>query len=49
MTKKPIQIFFVHGAPTLRTRKQYLEYIATKGISLNTMKRWHGEYLIKHL
>lgn len=49
MTKKPIQVFYIHGAPTLKNRKQYLDYISNRPVYLGTLKRRHGEDLSKRL
>jgi len=49
MSKKPIQVFYIHGAPTFKNRKQYVEYISKRGVYLDSLKRWHGDFLSKKL
>lgn len=46
-TKK--QIIFIHGGMTFKNRKDYLEYLKNKEISLEKKKRWYNEYTDKEL
>ncbi len=44
MVKKP-QIFFIKGGMTFKNRKDYLDYLKNRKVSIKEKKRWHGEYL----
>ena len=48
MKKKP-QIFFIHGGMTFKSRKDYIQYLKTRDISLVKKKRWHGDYIDQKL
>ena len=47
--KKKIQIMMIHGGNTCKTRKEYLDTIKNKKISLDKRVNWAGEYLEKQL
>lgn len=46
---KKTQIFIIHGGNTFKNRKDYLHYLKTRKISLETFKSWAREYLDKEL
>ncbi len=47
--KKKIQILMIHGGNTCKTRKEYLNTLKNKRISLEKRVNWAGEYLEKQL
>lgn len=47
--KTKTQILMVHGGNTFKNRKDYLNYLKTKEISIKKKIRWAGEYLDKEL
>jgi predicted alpha/beta hydrolase family esterase len=49
MTKKKIQIFFIHGGMTFKNYKDYLHYLKTRDISIKEKIYWSNEYLKKRL
>jgi predicted alpha/beta hydrolase family esterase len=46
--QKPFLIY-VHGGTTFRKRKDYLDYLKNKEISLEEQKKWTGDYLDEKL
>jgi len=46
---KKIQVFFIHGAKTLKNQKNYLKYLKTRDVSIEERIKWHNEYLKKKL
>ncbi|MEK7134325.1 MAG: alpha/beta fold hydrolase [Patescibacteria group bacterium] len=47
--KKKTQILFIHGGMTFKSRKDYIQYLKTRDISLVKKKRWHGDYMDQKL
>lgn len=47
--KKKIQVLIIHGGMTFRNRKDYLNYLKTKKVSLDKRVNWAGDYLEKKL
>ncbi|MBN2052815.1 alpha/beta hydrolase [Candidatus Woesearchaeota archaeon] len=45
---KKIQVMLIHGGMTFRNRKDYLHYLKTRKISVDT-KRWSDDYLKQNL
>ena len=43
MTK--LQVLLIHGGMTFKTKKEYLNYLETKDISLEKRSSWSGSYL----
>ncbi len=46
--QKPFLIY-IHGGTTFKKRKDYLDYLKNKEISLEKFKSWSGEYLDQQL
>lgn len=44
-----IQIFFIHGGMTFKSKKDYLDYLKTREVSVEERVSWSGEYLKKNL
>ena len=47
--KKKIQIVLIHGGTTFKSRKDYLDYLKTRPISIKRKASWSGDYLEKKL
>lgn len=47
--KKKIQIFYIHGAETFKSKKDYLRFLKTRKILLKTPVKWSDDYLDKQL
>jgi predicted alpha/beta hydrolase family esterase len=47
--KKKSQIFFIHGGMTFKNKKDYLNYLKTKKVSIKKKVYWSGEDFDKHL
>ena len=47
--KNKKQIFFIHGAESFRSYKDYLNYLKTKNVSLDKWINWRDDYLDKKL
>ena len=47
--KKKVQILVIHGGNTFKNQKDYLYYLKTRKISLETRIRWTDDYLDKEL
>lgn len=43
------QLVFIRGGMTFKNNKDYLHYLKTREISLESKIRWHGEYLNRKL
>ena len=43
------QIVLIHGGMTFKNQSDYLNYLKTTDITLEPRKKWHKEYLDKHL
>lgn len=43
------QVFFIHGGMTFKNKKDYLNYLKTKSVTLHKKTRWSGDYLDKAL
>lgn len=43
------QIMIIHGAESFKTEKEYLRFLKTREISLDSKHRWHGKYLDEKL
>jgi len=43
------QLFFIHGGETFKSKKDYLEFLKTRKISIKPRIKWHKEYLGKKL
>jgi len=39
-----LQILFIHGGMTFKTRKDYINYLKTRDISIQKKKKWYYEY-----
>jgi predicted alpha/beta hydrolase family esterase len=44
-----IQIFIIHGGMTFKNKKDYLNYLKTRSISIKKKIKWSEEYLEKEL
>jgi len=49
MKKEKPQIFFIHGGMTFKNRKDYLNYLKTREISIEKKIRWGDKYLDDNL
>jgi len=47
--KKKTQILIIHGGETFKRRKDYLDYLKNREVSLEKRKSWSREYLDKEL
>ncbi|HUC88737.1 MAG TPA: alpha/beta hydrolase [Candidatus Paceibacterota bacterium] len=47
--KNKTQIFIVHGGETFKRKKDYLNYLKTRKVSIEKKKSWSREYLDKEL
>ena len=47
--KKKAQILMIHGGMTFKNRKNYLKYLKTRNISLESKKTWSKEYFDEEL
>jgi len=47
--KKRIQVFYIHGGMTFKNKKDYLNYLKNRPISIDKKRRWHDESLDKKL
>lgn len=48
MKPKP-QIFIIHGGTTFKNKKDYIDYLENRSISIEKKVSWSGEYLDKKL
>ena len=46
---KKLQILYIHGGMTFKNRRDYLNYLKKRELSLEEKKRWHDKYLNKKL
>ena len=46
---KKIQILYIHGGNTFKSKKDYLDYLKNKEVSLENPEVWSGTYLEKSL
>ena len=44
-----IQIFLVHGGMTFKSKKDYLDYLKTRDISISKKIKWYDTYLEENL
>lgn len=49
MTKEKIQLFYIHGGETFKTKNDYINYLKTKNITIEKKIRWSDTYLEKKL
>lgn len=49
MTKEKNQIFLIHGGMTFKNRKDYLQFLKTREISLEKKVYWSDKYLEENL
>ncbi len=47
--KRKPRILFIHGGMTFKNRREYLDYLRTREISLDKKERWHRGYLDEKL
>ena len=47
--KNKIQIFIIHGGTTFKSKKDYLDSLKTRKISIEEKTRWTNEFLKKNL
>ena len=47
--KRKPRILFIHGGMTFKNRREYLDYLRTREISLEKKERWHRSYLDEKL
>jgi hypothetical protein len=47
--KQKVQILMIHGGNTFKNQKDYLHYLKTRKISLETRVRWSEGWLDKEL
>lgn len=47
--KKKTQVFIIHGGMTFRNKKDYLQFLKTRKISIEGKIRWTDSYLTKNL
>ncbi|HQF57115.1 MAG TPA: alpha/beta hydrolase [Candidatus Magasanikbacteria bacterium] len=47
--KNKRQIFIVHGGMTFKNKKDYLNFLKTREISIESKKRWSNEFINKKL
>lgn len=47
--KTKTQIFLIHGGMTFKNKKDYLNYLKTREVSIDEKKRWSNEYLTEEL
>ncbi|MFT4311899.1 MAG: alpha/beta hydrolase [Candidatus Woesearchaeota archaeon] len=47
--KEKIQILFIHGGMTFKSKKDYLKYLQTREISIEEKIRWHEDFFKKNL
>ena len=46
---KKIQIFYIHGGTTFKNKKDYLNFLKTRKLSIDRKVGWSGEYFDKAL
>ena len=44
-----IQVFQVHGGMTFKNKKDYLEFLKNRSVSIEPRSKWNDEYLQKKL
>ena len=49
MPKNKIQVLIIHGGMTFKNKKDYLNFLKTREISIERKKYWSDEYLTKGL
>lgn len=49
MQKNKIQIILIHGGMTFKNRKDYLDYLKNRDVTLEKKVKWSDEYLDKKL
>jgi uncharacterized protein len=49
MKKNKIQIFMIHGGMTFKNKKDYINYLKNKPVSIEKKSKWALEYLDKEL
>lgn len=49
MQKERIQILIIHGGMTFKNRKDYLDYLKNRKVSIEEKVRWRDDYLKKNL
>lgn len=47
--KSKTQLFFIHGGTTFKNKKDYIDWLKNKSVSLERKVRWSDEYLEKKL
>lgn len=47
--KNKTQIFIVHGGMTFKNKKDYINYLKTRDVSIENKDRWYGSYFDKEL
>lgn len=47
--KNKLQILYIHGGETFKSRKDYLNFLKNIEVSLEEKKKWSGEFLTKKL
>lgn len=47
--KNKTQILYIHGGMTFKNRKDYLNFLKNREISLDKKKKWHGDYIDQEL
>ncbi len=49
MPKEKLQLFLIHGGMTFNNKKEYINFLKTREISIERRIRWADEYLKKEL
>jgi predicted alpha/beta hydrolase family esterase len=49
MTKQQIQIFYIHGGMTFKSKRDYLHFLKTRKIKIDKKIKWSDDYLAKKL
>lgn len=49
MRKTPIQVMYIHGGMTFKNRKDYLNFLKKRSISIDRKIKWHDSFLDKSL
>ena len=49
MPKQKRQLLMIHGGMTFKSKKDYLNFLKKRTISIEPYKRWSSEYVDKHL
>jgi len=49
MSRQKTQIFYIHGGETFKNKKDYLDFLKNRNVSIEKKITWHDKYLDKKL